>query len=83
MVAHDNKHLWVSSGIDAAVGAHKFRLECIEAAIGQLGRLRGEWGYAIDQLPADVNGARDALWRAYHAERKRGEALAGTPDGAA
>ena len=69
---------WFSSGIaahDRAVGAHEARLECIQEAINQLGRLRSEWGFAIDQLPADVNAARDALWKAYHAERKRGDVL--------
>ena len=69
---------WKSTGIaahDFAVGAHQGRLECIQKAIYQLGRLRNEWGFAIDQLPGDVNDARDALWKAYHAERKRGDAL--------
>ena len=69
---------WKSSGIaahDRQVLAHQARLECIQEAINQLGRLRSEWAYTIDQLPAYVNDARVALWQAYHAERKRGEEL--------
>jgi hypothetical protein len=65
---------YYSTGIhaqDRIVGAHKARLECITNAIDALGRLRSEWGFAIDQLPPDVNAAREALWRAYHAELAR------------
>ncbi len=68
------KHLWLSNGIaahDPAIGAHKARLECIERAINELGRLRSEWGMSIDSLPADVNVARESLWRAYHSECDR------------
>ena len=66
------KHLWFSSGIaahDRQVGAHKARLECLEGAINQLGRLRNEWGF--DSLPSDIEAARIALRRAYHAELDR------------
>lgn len=74
--------LWFSSGVaakDRAVANHKARLECIEAAIHQLGRLRSEYGYAIDQLPSDVNRARDALRKAYHNELERGAKLRPLP----
>jgi hypothetical protein len=54
---------------------HKARLECIEAAIHQLGRLRHEWGFTIDALPVDINDARTALWKAYYAELRRRPAL--------
>jgi len=54
---------------------HKARLECIEAAIHQLGRLRHEWGFSIDSLPVDINDARNALWKAYYAEQKRRPSL--------
>ena len=69
-----SKHLWFSTGIatqDRLVAAHKARLECIERAINELGRLRSEWGMSIDSLPADVNVAREALWNAFHAELER------------
>jgi hypothetical protein len=56
---------------DVVFYRHKARLECIEAAIHQLGRLRHEWGFTIDALPVDINDARDALRKAYHAELKR------------
>lgn len=60
---------------DRAFYSHKARLECIEAAIHQLGRLRHEWGFTIDALPVDINDARTALWTAYYAEQKRRPAL--------
>lgn len=66
---------------DRAYYSHKARLECIEAAIHQLGRLRNEWGFTIDALPVDINDARTALWKAYHAEQKRKPAL--VPEGEA
>ena len=56
---------------DRVFYSHKARLECIEAAIHQLGRLRHEWGFTIDALPPDINDANTALWKAYHAELKR------------
>lgn len=56
---------------DRVYYAHKARLECIEAAIHQLGRLRHEWGFTIDALPDYLNEARTALWKAYHAEQKQ------------
>jgi hypothetical protein len=72
------KHLWFSTGIaanDRIVGAHKARLECLTNAIDALGKLRNEYGFAIDQLPEDINRARQALWTAYHAEMARKPAL--------
>lgn len=66
--------LWFSTGVlaqDRLVARHRARLECIQNAIDALGKLRNEHGFAIDELPRDINDARDALWRAYHAELTR------------
>ena len=68
----------LTTGVHAAdrvFYSHKARLECIEEAIYQLGRLRHEWGFTIDALPEDINDARTALWKAYYAELKRRPAL--------
>lgn len=68
------RRLWFSTGVaaaDRAYGAHKARLECLQEAINALGRLRNEYGFAIDQLPSDVNEARLALMKSYHAELAR------------
>lgn len=65
---------------DVAFYSHKARLECIEATIHQLGRLRHEWGFTIDALPPDINDARTALWKAYHAELKRRPSLVPTEE---
>lgn len=56
---------------DRVVAAHKARLSCLEEAINALGRLRTEYGYTIDALPEDINQARVALMRAWHAEMAR------------
>lgn len=61
------------SNINAAVrtARHEARLACITNAIDALGKLRNVHGFAIDSLPVDINAARDALWKAYHAELAR------------
>lgn len=69
-----SKALWFSTGVaaaDRAYYSHKARKDCIMEAINALGRLRSEHGFTIDQLPADINDARQALWKAWHAENAR------------
>jgi hypothetical protein len=63
-----------STGIlanDRAVANHLARLGCIEAAIHSLGGELKRLGYWEDQLPVDIQEAKVALWKAYHAELKR------------